>query len=96
MNAEVYLLLGKVNMRRAEIDRAISYFKTATFWDNRTIEAYVALVKIYVERKECQQAKTYATQANEALAAVDRSKVDYDSLAGDVSSLQRLVDKCSI
>ncbi len=96
MNAEVYVLLGKVNMRRAEIDRAISYFKTATFWDNRTIEAYVALVKIYVERKECQQAKTYATQANEALAAVDRSRVDYGSLAGDVSSLQRLVDKCSI
>lgn len=96
MNAEVYLLLGKVNMRRGELDRAISYFKTATFWDNRTVEAYVALVKIYVERKDCQQAKTYATQANEALPSVDRSKVELETLRGEVGSLQRLVDKCSI
>lgn len=96
MNAEVYLLLGKVNMRRGELDRAVSYFKTATFWDNRTIEAYVALVKIYVERKDCQQAKTYATQANEALGSVDRTKVAFETLQGEVGSLQRLVDRCSI
>ncbi|MBP9664733.1 MAG: tetratricopeptide repeat protein [Pyrinomonadaceae bacterium] len=96
MNAEVYLLLGKVNMRRGELDRAISYFKTATFWDNRTVEAYVALVKIYVERKDCQQAKTYATQANEALPSVDRSKGEAEALRSEVGSLQRLVDKCSI
>ncbi len=96
MNAEVYLLLGKVNMRRGELDRAVSYFKTATFWDNRTIEAYVALVKIYVERKDCQQAKTYATQANEALGTVDKTKVPFETLQSEVGSLQRLVDRCSI
>ena len=65
MSAESYLLLGKIHLRRGDIDQAISSFKTSIFWDNRLIDAHVSLGKIYVEKGDCLQAKNYAASALE-------------------------------
>ncbi|HQU82942.1 MAG TPA: tetratricopeptide repeat protein [Pyrinomonadaceae bacterium] len=84
MNAESYLLLGKIHLRRADIDQAISSFKTALFWDNRLIEAHVYLGRIYLDRGDCLQAKNYSASALEILPE-----------NADALGLQRLVERCS-
>ena len=84
MSAESYLLLGRINLRRGDLDLAISQFKTSIFWDNRLIEAHVSLGKIYVEKGDCLQAKNYAASAAEISA--DNP---------DAQSLQRLSERCS-
>ena len=84
MSAESYLLLGKINLRRGDLDLAISQFKTSIFWDNRLIEAHVSLGKIYVEKGDCLQAKNYAASAAEISA--DNP---------DAQALQRLSERCS-
>ncbi|MBK8466578.1 MAG: tetratricopeptide repeat protein [Chloracidobacterium sp.] len=84
MNAESYLMLGKIYQSRGEIDQAISQFKTAIFWDNRLVDAPVALGKIYSEKGSCDLAKTYAVLAQEL-----------DPTNQEVMGLQRIVEKCS-
>ena len=84
MNAESYLILGKIYQSRGEIDQAISQFKTAIFWDNRLVDAPVALGKIYSERGSCDLAKTYAVLAQEL-----------DPNNQEVMGLQRIVERCS-
>ncbi len=84
MQAESYLILGKIYLSRGEIDQAINHFKTAIFWDNRLIDPPVALTKIYVQKGECQFAKTYEALARE-LAPNNP----------DVVGLQRMVERCS-
>jgi len=84
MSAESYLLLGRIHLRRGDMDQAISSFKTSVFWDNRLIEAHVSLGKIYVEKGDCLQAKNYAASAAEISA--DNA---------DVLALQRLSERCS-
>lgn len=83
MNSEPYLLLGKVHLRRGEVDRAISYFKTAVFWDSRLIEAHILLGTLYVSRGDCQQAKVYAASA-----------IEVDSNNGEAKKLQQLAERC--
>src|SRR5204863_306476 len=65
MSAESYLLLGRISLRRGDIDKAINQFKTSVFWDNRLIESHVSLGKIYIEKGDCMQAKNYAASAIE-------------------------------
>ena len=84
MSAESFLLLGKIHLRRGDIDQAISSFKTSIFWDNRVIDAHVSLGKIYVEKRDCLQAKTYVASAQEI-----------DAENQDVLALQRLSERCS-
>ncbi len=84
MNAESYLILGKIHLRRGDLDQAISSFKTAIFWDNRLIDAHVSLGKIYLERGECQQVKTYAASASEI-----------DAENADALGLKRQAERCS-
>jgi len=84
MNAESYLMLGKIYQSRGETDQAISQFKTAIFWDNRLVDAPVALGKIYSEKGSCDLAKTYAVLAQEL-----------DPTNQEVMGLQRIVEKCS-
>jgi tetratricopeptide (TPR) repeat protein len=83
-NAETFLLLGKIYLRRGEIDQAISAFKTSVFWDNRLIDAHVSLGKIYVEKGDCLQAKNYAASA-----------ISLDAQNQDALALQRLSERCS-
>lgn len=84
MNAESYLLLGKIHLRRADIDQSISSFKTALFWDNRLIEAHVYLGRIYLDRGDCLQAKNYSASA-----------LEIQPENADALGLQRLVERCS-
>ncbi len=84
MNAESYLILGKIHLRRVDPDQASSSFKTALFWDNRLIDAHLALGKIYLQKNDCLQAKNYAASA----AAIDAENEE-------VGALQRLVERCS-
>lgn len=83
-NAETFLLLGKIHLRRGDIDQAISSFKTSVFWDNRLIDAHVSLGKIYVEKGDCLQAKNYVASA-----------LGIDAENQDARALQRLSERCS-
>jgi tetratricopeptide (TPR) repeat protein len=84
MNAESYLILGQIHLRRGDIDQATSSFKTAIFWDNRLVGAHVSLGKIFIEKNDCLQAKTYAASASE-IAPENQ----------DVIALQRQTERCS-
>jgi len=84
MSAESYLLLGKIHLRHGDTDQATSSFKTAIFWDNRLIDAHVSLGKIFLEKGDCLQAKTYAASAAEI-----------NSESQDVAALQRQAERCS-
>lgn len=84
MSAQAYLILGKIHLRRADLEQATSSFKTALFWDNRLIEAHVSLGKIYLEKGDCLQARNYSASA----IAIDENH--QDALA-----LQRLGERCS-
>jgi cytochrome c-type biogenesis protein CcmH/NrfG len=84
MSAESYMLLGRIHLRRGDLEQAISSFKTSVFWDNRLVEAHVSLGKIYVEKGDCLQAKNYAASAAEI-----------DPENQDVIALQRLSERCS-
>jgi cytochrome c-type biogenesis protein CcmH/NrfG len=84
MSAESYYLLGMIHLRRSDLDQAVSSLKTALFWDNRLTNAYVALVKIYVDRKDCLSAQNYF-----------RSAQEIDGENQEVQGLQRIVERCS-
>ncbi len=84
MSAEAYLLLGKIHLRRGDLEQSVSSLKTALFWDNRLIDAHIALTKIFVEKKDCQQAQNYAVLA-----------VQLDENNPEVAALQRQIERCS-
>ena len=63
MNAEAYLLIGRINQRRGDADAAISALKTAIFWDARMLDAHVLLGRIFFERGDRAQAIAYARNA---------------------------------
>ena len=84
MSAESYLLLGKIHLRRGDMDQAISSFKTSIFWDNKLIDAHVSLGKIYVEKSDCLQAKAYVASA-----------LEINAENADALALQRLSERCS-
>jgi tetratricopeptide (TPR) repeat protein len=98
MSAESYFLLGMIHLRRGDLDQAVSSLKTALFWDNRLIDAYISLVKIYVQKNDCLQAKNYLTSAEEVLSQLERDKqsnVDIEAKKSEVDGLQRMVERCS-
>lgn len=84
MNAEAYLLLGKIHFRREDIEQAVSSLKTALFWDNKLIEAHIMLGKVYLHRGDCLQAKNYSASA-----------LTINSENQDAIDLQKQVEKCS-
>ena len=84
MSAESYLILGKIHLRRGDIDQAMSSFKTAIFWDNRLVDAHVSLGKIYLEKGDCLQAKTYSASA-----------LEIEPENQDAIALQRQTERCS-
>lgn len=84
-NAEAYLLLGKINFRKGDLDYAIHSFKTALFWDNQLIEAHLLLAKIFLARKDCQQAQSYIASA----LAIDENSKEAIELKGQVEKCSR-------
>lgn len=63
MNAEAYLLKGRIYVRRNDEETAISALKTAIFWDSKLIDAHILLARIFLERGDRAQAKTYTQSA---------------------------------
>ncbi len=83
MNAETYLLIGNILLRRGDLDQATANFKTALFWNSRLIDAHIALGKIFLQKGDCLQAKNYLASA----LAVDAENQD-------ATGLQRQVERC--
>jgi hypothetical protein len=62
------------------------------------ISAYIALVKIYLEKGDCLQAKNYLTSGQESLSQLERdasSAAQVEEKKSEVEGLQRLVERCS-
>lgn len=83
MNAEAYLMFGNIYLRRGDLENSVSSLKTALFWNNQLIDANIALGKIFLEKKDCSQARTYAVAA----AGIDANNEQ-------AQALQRGVDRC--
>ncbi|HEX7316971.1 MAG TPA: tetratricopeptide repeat protein [Pyrinomonadaceae bacterium] len=65
MNAEAYLLTGRIYMRRGEFAPAISQLKASIFWDSerKLIDAHILLGRIFLERGDRAQATAYMQSA---------------------------------
>jgi tetratricopeptide (TPR) repeat protein len=65
MNAEAYLLTGRIYMRRGELAPAISQLKASIFWDteHQLIDAHILLGRIFLERGDRAQATAYMQSA---------------------------------
>jgi tetratricopeptide (TPR) repeat protein len=65
MNAEAYLLTGRIYMRRGELAPAISQLKASIFWDSehKLIDAHILLGRIFLERGDRAQATAYMQSA---------------------------------
>ncbi|MBD0373513.1 MAG: tetratricopeptide repeat protein [Pyrinomonadaceae bacterium] len=81
MNAEAYLLIGRIHLRRGDQEQAISALKTAIFWDAKLIDAHVLLGRIFLERGDRAAAMTYA-----------RNAMQIDPNNQEAIALQRQVD----
>ena len=84
MNAESYLLLGKIHLRRGDLEQAVSSFKTALFWNNQLVDAHVALGKIFMQKGDCLQAKNYS-----------RSALEVNKDDENAQAFERQVERCS-
>ena len=65
MNAEAYLLTGRIYQRRGELASAINQLRTSIFWDtdHKLIDAHILLGRIFLERGDRAQATAYAQSA---------------------------------
>jgi len=98
MSAESYYLLGMIHLRRGDKEQSVSSLKTALFWDNRLINAYIALVKIYIDKGDCPQAKNYMVSGLEVMNQLERDSTatgQIEDKKQEFDGLQRLVDRCS-
>lgn len=106
MNPQAHLIRGNIRMRRGELEQAVADLRTALFWDYNILEAHLALGRIFYEKRDCQQAETYARSAAEILKVREEkiltgSQELYQQSAADLSKdkdevvfLERLVEKC--
>jgi tetratricopeptide (TPR) repeat protein/TolB-like protein len=63
MNAEAYLITGRIYLRRGELSPAIAQLKASIFWDKSLIDAHILLGRIFLERGDRAQALAYAQSA---------------------------------
>lgn len=65
MNADAYLLTGRIYMRRGELAPAISQLKASIFWDteHKLIDPHILLGRIFLERGDRAQATAYMQSA---------------------------------
>lgn len=82
-NGEAYLLIGRINLRRADQEPAISALKTALFWDSKLIDAHILLGRIFIDRRDCAAAASYS-----------RAATQLDPSNQEAIALQRQVDRC--
>lgn len=81
MSAEAYLLIGRINQRRGDLDAAISALRTAVFWEAKLIDAHILLGRIFIERGDRAQAMSHA-----------RLAMQIDPNNAEAIALQRLVE----
>lgn len=82
MNAEAYLLNGRIYQRRGDLDASISALKTALFWDGKLIDAHILLGRIFLERGDRTMALAHA-----------KSAMQIDQNNQEAIALERLVEK---
>ncbi|HLL75490.1 MAG TPA: tetratricopeptide repeat protein [Pyrinomonadaceae bacterium] len=64
MNAEAHLYIGRVHMRRGDLERAIISLKNTLFWSNqKSVDAHVLLGRIFLEKGDRAQALVHARTA---------------------------------
>jgi predicted Zn-dependent protease/TolB-like protein len=65
MNAEAYLITGRIYQRRGDLDLAVIQLKNSIFWDtdHKLIDAHILLGRIFLERGDRAQATAYAQSA---------------------------------
>lgn len=63
MNAEAYLLIGRIYLRQRDQEQAISALKTAVFWDAKLIDAHILLARIFLERGDRAMALVHVRNA---------------------------------
>jgi tetratricopeptide (TPR) repeat protein/TolB-like protein len=85
MNAETYLLIGNIHLRRGDLEAAVSNLKTAIFWKNDLVDGHVALGKIFLERGDFNQAAVYAKNALE----IDKNNQEAIALMRQVERRQK-------
>lgn len=81
MSAEAYLLIGRINQRRGDLEASISALRTAIFWDAKLIDAHILLGRIFIERGDRAQAMSHA-----------RIAMQIDPNNAEAIALQRLVE----
>lgn len=81
MSAEAYLLIGRINQRRGDLEASISALRTAIFWDAKLIDAHILLGRIFIERGDRAQAMSHA-----------RIAIQIDPNNAEAIALQRLVE----
>jgi Putative Zn-dependent protease, contains TPR repeats len=81
MSAEAYLLIGRINQRRGDLEASISALRTAIFWDAKLIDAHILLGRIFIERGDRAQAMSHA-----------KSAIQIDPNNAEAIALQRLVE----
>ncbi len=84
MSAETYLLLGRIHLKRGDLEQAISSFKAAYFWNNKLIDAHILLGRIFIQKRDCLQAKNYMVSA-----------LSINAENEDARALERQVERCS-
>ncbi len=106
MNPEAHLIRGNIRMRRGELEQAVADLRTALFWDYNILEAHLALGRIFYEKRDCQQAETYARSAAEVLKlrkekilggpqdTYNQAIAELGTANDEVVFLERLVEKC--
>jgi tetratricopeptide (TPR) repeat protein len=83
-NAEAHLLRGRIYERSGDYDRAIEALKAASFWDPKSVAAYVTLGRIYVFKNNCPNAQ-----------ATMKKAIQIDPTSQEVLALKRTVEqKC--
>lgn len=62
-NAEGHYLLGTALQRRNEVDKAVSSYQSAVYWNPRHIAGHLALCRLFLARNDRALALTHARQA---------------------------------
>ena len=62
-NAEGHFLLGSILQRRNEMDKAVSSYQSAVYWNPRHIAGHLALGRLFLARNDRALALTHARQA---------------------------------
>ncbi len=82
MNAEAHLMIGRIYLRRGDLQRAVATLKTALFWsEQKLIDAHILLGRIFLEKGDRAQALTHS-----------RAALQLDPNNQEAIALQRQVD----